>query len=305
MTKKTIYLNKPNEDWIVDRFRNEWYKYKKDISTNNILKANNIWLIAPWTWNRISKRLLNKTRVICTIHHIDFSKFDDETEKDFYARDKYVNVYHAISTKTKNQLSKLTNKEIITIPFWANQDIWFQIDDKEKLKEKYDLNDKGFIIGSFQRDTEGSDLKSPKLSKGPDQFLDIIKNYIENNKKIHVVLSGKRRNYLIDNFKKLNINYSYFEMMSFKDLNELYNCLDLYIVSSRVEGGPQAIIECGLSKVPIISTDVGIANEVLSSESIFNMDNFTNAIPNTEVAYRNSLKYVIPDGFKKFDGLFE
>ena len=94
-------------------------------------------------------------------------------------------------------------------------------------------------------------------------------------------------------------------MMSFKDLNELYNCLDLYIVSSRVEGGPQAIIECGLSKVPIISTDVGIANEVLSSESIFNMDNFTNAIPNTEVAYRNSLKYVIPDGFKKFDGLFE
>tara|TARA_B100001057_G_scaffold499401_1_gene609896 strand:+ start:755 stop:1672 length:918 start_codon:yes stop_codon:yes gene_type:complete len=305
MTKKTIYLNKPNEDWIVDRFRNEWYEYKKDISTNNILKANNIWLIAPWTWNRISKRLLKKRRVICTIHHIDFTKFDDEIEKDFYARDKYVNVYHAISTKTKNQLSKLTNKEIITIPFWANQDIWFQIEDKEKLKEKYDLNDKGFILGSFQRDTEGSDLKSPKLSKGPDQFLDIVKNYIENNKKIHVVLSGKRRNYLIDSFKKLNIHYSYFEMMSFKDLNELYNCLDLYIVSSRVEGGPQAIIECGLSKVPIISTDVGIANEVLSPESIFDMENFISAVPNTEVAYQNSLKYVIPEGLKKFDGLFE
>ena len=31
MTKKIIYLNKPNEDWIVDRFRNEWYKYKKEM----------------------------------------------------------------------------------------------------------------------------------------------------------------------------------------------------------------------------------------------------------------------------------
>jgi len=35
------------------------------------------------------------------------------------------------------------------------------------------------------------------------------------------------------------------------------------------------------------------------------MENFTNALPNIEVAYRNSLKYVIPKGFKKFDGLFE
>ena len=43
-------------------------------------------------------------------------------------------------------------------------------------------------------------------------------------------------------------------MVNFDQLNELYNCLDLYIVSSRLEGGPQAIIECALSKTPIIST---------------------------------------------------
>ena len=33
-------------------------------------------------------------------------------------------------------------------------------------------------------------------------------------------------------------------MCDFKTLNELMNCLDLYIVASRVEGGPRAINEC-------------------------------------------------------------
>ena len=63
-------------------------------------------------------------------------------------------------------------------------------------------------------------------------------------------------------------------MADFSELNELYNCLDLYIVASRVEGGPQSILEATLTKTPIISTDVGLAKEILHPDSIFNMDNF-------------------------------
>ena len=74
-----------------------------------------------------------------------------------------------------------------------------------------------------------------------------------------VLLAGYRRQYIIKLLEKYKIEYIYYEKVSFEELNELYNCLDLYIVSSRVEGGPQSIFECGLSKTPIISTDVGIA----------------------------------------------
>ena len=42
-------------------------------------------------------------------------------------------------------------------------------------------------------------------------------------------------------------------------VNKLYNILDLYLVTSRIEGGPQAILECALTKTPILSTDVGVA----------------------------------------------
>ena len=53
-------------------------------------------------------------------------------------------------------------------------------------------------------------------------------------------------------------------------------------MSSRIEGGPQSIFECGLSKTPIISTDVGIARKILAAESIFDMENYENAQPNID-----------------------
>jgi Glycosyltransferase len=163
------------------------------------------------------------------------------------------------------------------------------------------FNDNEFLIGSFQRDTEGSDLVSPKLIKGPDTFLRLIKEIIKDKENLKVVLSGKRRGYLINNFEKEGIPYEYFEMVNLEELNKLYNVLDLYLVTSRIEGGPQAILECGISKTPILSTDVGVASEILDPASIFNENNFTKAKANPDFAYKNSLEFIIPKGMQKFN----
>ena len=80
----------------------------------------------------------------------------------------------------------------------------------------------------------------------------------------------------------------------------LYNTLDLYLVTSRVEGGPQAILECAITKTPIMSTDVGVASEILSKESIFNINNFSDAKVNVEYAYQKVQNYKIPEGMKPF-----
>ena len=104
---------------------------------------------------------------------------------------------------------------------------------------------------------------------------------------------------------KLNIKYYYFEITTFKELNELYNILDLYIVASRIEGGPQAIFECAITKTPIISTDVGIAKEILATESLYDFSRSFDPKPNTVVAYSNIKKYTIPNWFKSFHDMFE
>ena len=89
-------------------------------------------------------------------------------------------------------------------------------------------------------------------------------------------------------------------MIDLQELNELYNILDLYIVTSRIEGGPQAILECAVSKTPIVSTDVGVASEILDSKSIFKPEEFNKAIPNVPLAFKNSQDYIIPNGMIKF-----
>ena len=94
-------------------------------------------------------------------------------------------------------------------------------------------------------------------------------------------------------------------MVDFVSMNKLYNCLDLYIVSSRFEGGPQAILECGITKTPIISTDVGIASEILAPESIFNMENFLTAKPNIDHAYLETKKFEMENTFKLYNKMLE
>ncbi len=252
-----------------------------------------------------NKKHLKNKKVVCTIHHIDFEKFNNKEKKNFYKRDKYVDTYHAISTKTEEQVRSLTDKDIETIPFWINQNIFYEIKNKNILRSKFNLNTESFIVGSFQRDTEGKDLVSPKLSKGPDRFIEILIELNKKNKNIEVLLTGKRRDYLIKNLKKNKIPYIYHEMTTFEKLNELYNCIDLYIVASRVEGGPQAILECAITKTPIISTDVGIASKILHESSIFTMENFSTAKPSESYAYKNSIKYKIPEWFDNFENLFK
>ena len=300
-----IFLNNINESWVVDRFRDDWYKHNSEISTNSVKKADIVWIISPWIWKNIKTKYLRDKKVVCSIYHIDFDKFTEKDKEEFYVRDEFVDFYHVISNKTVSQLRRLTDKKIISIPFWVDQNIFYEIQNKKDLRKKFNFNTDDYLIGSFQRDTEGSDLVTPKLIKGPDIFLEIVSDLFTKNKSIKIVLAGKRRNFLIENLKKRVVQFKYFEMVTSSDLNELYNILDLYLVTSRLEGGPQAILECGISKTPILSTDVGVAPEILNKKSIFNIDEFNKAKVDVEYAYKNSLNFTIPVGMASYIRMFK
>jgi hypothetical protein len=123
------------------------------------------------------------------------------------------------------------------------------------------------------------------------------------NKDIFVLLSGYRRQYIIQQLESLNIDYKYVKKPSISVLNELYNTLDLYLVASRVEGGPQSIMECSLIKVPIISTNVGLAEEILSKKSIIKND-INSVLPDIDHARKQVEDYIIPNGIIKFEEMF-
>lgn len=294
-----VFLLDSKENWVCDRFVKEWYDKNIDISTKNIEESDVIWLLAGWCWNQIDPRILINKKVIITIHHIALDKFSETKRSEFKERDKFIDLYHVPCKKTKDQISNMTTKPIFVSPFWSNQDIWFPIDEKEALREKYGIDKSFYLVGSFQRDTEGHDLISPKLEKGPDLFCDYIEKIREEREEeICVLLGGWRRQYIMSRLNEINIPFYYCELPDFKTLNELYNCLDLYVVAARCEGGPQSIAECALTKTPIVSTDVGLASRFLNEKSIF--DKEWNAEPDTSYAYDRIQTFSIPLGFKPF-----
>ena len=161
-----VYMNNPNENWATDKIRADWYAQKADISTENPNEADIIWIAAPWQWAALGERLLSSKTVLCTIHHIDLEKFDKKEKEDFYLRDKLVDEYHVPSLSSYKQLKNFTDKKINVIPFWIDNNKYFEIHDKNNLRKKYQIPEEKYVVGSFQRDTEGKDLISPKVSKG-------------------------------------------------------------------------------------------------------------------------------------------
>ncbi len=153
--------------------------------------------------------------------------------------------------------------------------------ERQELRARLGLPACAYLIGSFQRDTEGRDLASPKLVKGPDVFLEIVRKLHTDGHPIHVVLAGPRRMWIKRRLSEAGVPFTFIgtELGSADDLTEntldqrtingLYNVVDLYVVASRLEGGPKAVLECAAAGTKVIAPDVGQAPDVLQPTQIF------------------------------------
>ena len=301
-----VFIATAQENWVCERFAKEWAQSNGDKHTLSLVECDTIWIISPWTWSRIPRELLASKNVVVTIHHVVKDKFSRVSLRDFLVRDQYVDKYHVTTSETCDFISKMTAKPIEVRPFWANPDMWHPKSNVAQLRKKYSLPTGSYLVGSFQRDTEGHDLASPKLEKGPDIFCNIVEKMARQGLDLHVVLAGWRRQYVINRLEIAGIKYSYFELPPFEILNDLYNCLDLYLVSSRTEGGPQAIVECALTKTPIISTRVGVAPLILAEDSIYStLDDYAAASSNVEHASKAVEKYKMANWLSEFNDIFE
>jgi len=300
-----IFALPPKENWICDRFVKEWNNNNLKTYTNHPDNCDIVWLLADWCWNRVPLEHLKSKKVCASVHHIVPEKFNHKAIQEWLVRDQFVDFYHVPCKKTRDQISNLTKKPIYTFPFWTNSEMWYHVD-KEKARKELDLPLDKYIIGSFQRDTEGHDLKSPKLEKGPDILADEIIKMYKKNPNIHVLLGGWRRQYIISRLESEGVPYTYRKLPNNEILNLMYNALDIYMITARYEGGPQAIVECGLSKTPVISTDVGLASELMNKCSVKNIELFEEALPDVEYLYEKCMDISInKNGMKPFIEMFK
>ena len=233
--------------------------------------AGSFYALPPLLYSLLSlqprrKSVFRHKPTITTLHHLTPEK-EAQWKQRVMLLDQVTDAWQTFSQINHDFFQNFVTKPIHILPYWIDTTVFFSkpADERARLRQRLGLPHAKTIYGSFQRDTEGDGL-SPKLEKGPDIFCDIIEQL--DPKTTFVLLAGPRRDYIERRLTQKNIPYKSLGKVSYDKMNDLYNAVDYYVVSSRYEGGPQAILECLATKTKLFSTPVGIA-DTLSPAVVF------------------------------------
>lgn len=116
------------------------------------------------------------------------------------------------------------------------------------------------VIGSFQRD--GDDNGNPKHVKGPDVLVNALAA-IHAHSPVVALLTGSGRTYVQRELEARGVPFIYRWFDRPDDLVQCYHAIDTYLITSREEGGPAALGESMASGVPVVSTRMGLAADVM------------------------------------------
>jgi glycosyltransferase involved in cell wall biosynthesis len=137
-------------------------------------------------------------------------------------------------------------------------------DSRTRARQALGIPSSATVVGSFQKDGVGwVEGLEPKLVKGPDVFLDVIARLREQASDLFVLLSGPARGYVKAGLERLGVPYRHVYVAQYREMSALYHALDVYLVTSREEGGPKAVLESMASGVPLVSTRVGQATDLI------------------------------------------
>lgn len=319
--RKKIFYIAENAPWVI---KEEGLNIARELSNNHGIKFINsithhgifnsiihYGSINTFITNKNKVKLPSKTNklVLTWFHFTD----DDKIIKLIRIFQDKIKIFHTASLFTKNEFIKngIDENKISIIPLGINTDKFYKFKDDVviKTKKEFDIPQDSIVIGSFQKDGNGwGEGNSPKLIKGPDIFCDVVEG-LSKKYKIFILLTGPARGYIKNRLKEKGIPYFHNYLKSIDNLPLYYNLLDLYIVASRVEGGPKSILESMACGVPIVSTRVGMAIDVIKNNDngiLVDVENVKGLIESSDLVLRNSnlRQKLILNGFntvKKYD----
>jgi glycosyltransferase involved in cell wall biosynthesis len=127
-----------------------------------------------------------------------------------------------------------------------------------------DIPTSAFVVGSFLKDGVGMDEGTePKLLKGPDTFVSVVSHLRTRVPELFVLLTGPARGYVKRELERLGVLYRHAVLATRAELARPYHAVDVCLITSRQEGGPKAVLESLATGVPLVTTRVGQALELV------------------------------------------
>ncbi|WP_204106181.1 MULTISPECIES: glycosyltransferase family 4 protein [Spirulina sp. CCY15215] len=226
-----------------------------------------------------SQFILLETSYLEQSHHIGFSYFHGHPETpeepkfsecyqrlcQHHERVQRIQVSHS---EMKNIIldSGIAPEKVFLIPIGINLSFFSPqtLESRQKIRQKYNIPSSAVVVGSCQKDGVGwEEGLEPKLIKGPDIFLKTIELLKLKIPELFVLLSGPARGYVKTGLERLKVPYYHRYLSHYPEVGELFQALDLYIIASRQEGGPKAVLESMASGIPLITTRVGQAMDLV------------------------------------------
>lgn len=261
-----IHIITDGHDWVVN-------EVSKSLTKNLMLKKRVRVRVSPFLhflsgkiihYNAVSvPNKLQKNKVIMTWYHVNKNDPRLKRIKQIASR---VDLLHTTAESTKAILIQhgFPQEKIRVIPMGIDLEVFTPASTEERKKTRASLGipPNTFVIGSFQKDGDGwSDGMNPKWIKGPDVFCDVVER-LAKHMKIHVLLSGPARGYVKDRLMRASIPFTHHFVKEYKEINTLYQALDVYLIASRIEGVPMALLESWATGTPLVSTRVGMVSDV-------------------------------------------
>lgn len=109
-----------------------------------------------------------------------------------------------------------------------------------------------FVIGFLG--SKGSDDHG---RKGTDVLLDVARKAAARIPNLHLVLGGPGWENEVAGLRALGVSANTTGYIRTADLPDLYSALDVYLLTSRVEGGPCTVFEAMACETAVVSTRVG------------------------------------------------
>ena len=114
---------------------------------------------------------------------------------------------------------------------------------RAEARRRLEMPSSAVVVGSFQKDGVGwRDGLEPKLVKGPDVFVAVVERACERVPELHVLLTGPARGYVSRALELRGVPYRHVLAHTRQELARAYYALDVYLVASRQEGGPKAVL---------------------------------------------------------------
>ena len=202
-------------------------------------------------------------KVIQTWYHVNA---DDPRLRKMQEVAERIDLLHTTARTTKDTLigHGFPKEKIRVLPMGIDLKLFSpgSPTERARIRTSLGIEKDAFVIGSFQKDGDGwGKGMNPKWIKGPDVLCDVVER-VAKELPVHVLLSGPSRGYVKDRLPRANIPFTHQFLNAYADVNPLYQALDVYLIASRIEGVPMALLEAWATGTPLVSTRVGMVEDV-------------------------------------------